>query len=177
MTTPQGYPEQEPPAPPLREAPPPRGPADADLRMQIEALADQVRRLAHGSGPALATEPTGAVAYDPPSPPQPAPEPPPGESLTNRSNRLLGEVLAMAELAAAEIRAAAEREANDIRERAAAAIHEADQALARYRQALGGLAAETERIEAAIAALAEQGRALDEERRAIERALRDARRR
>jgi hypothetical protein len=170
MTTPQGHPGQEPPAP-LREAPAPRGPADADLRMQIAALAEQVRRLASGSGPALAAEPTGAVADDPASPPAPAP----GESVTDASNRLLGEVVAMAELAAAQIRAAAEREANDIRERAGAAIREADEALERYRQALGALAVETERIEAAIAALAEQGRALDEERRAIESALRAVR--
>jgi hypothetical protein len=176
MTTPQGDPEQEPLAP-LREAPPPRGPADADLRMQIEALAEQVRRLANGPGPALVTEPTGADAVDPPSPPQPPPQQPPGESLTDRSNRLLGEVLAMAELAAAEIRAAAELEANDIRERAGAAIRQADEALERYRQALGGLAVETERIERAIAALAEQARALDEERRAIEKALHAVRRR
>jgi hypothetical protein len=172
MTTPQGHPGQEPLAP-LREAPPPRGPADADLRMQIEALAEQVRRLANGPGAALAVD----ITSDPPSPPQPAPEQPPGESLTDRSNRLLGEVLAMAELAAAEIRAAAELEANDIRERAGAAIREADEALERYRQALGGLAVETERIERAIAALAEQARALDDERRAIEEALRAARRR
>jgi hypothetical protein len=176
MTTPQGHPEQEPLAP-VRAAPPARGPADADLPRQIAALAEQVRRLANGPGPALVTEPSGAGADNPPSAPQPPPEQPSGESLTDRSNRLLGEVLAMAEVAAAEIRAAAELEANDIRERAGAAIREADEALERYRQALGGLAVETERIERAIAALAEQGRALDEERRAIEQALRAVRRR
>jgi hypothetical protein len=164
MTTPQGHTGPTPPALSAEQ-----------LRAQVAALAEQVRALGNGYAPAyngppsLAGEPTGAAEHE-------APGPPSGEeSLTERSSRLLAGVIAMADLAAAEIRASAEREAADIRERASAAIREADEALERYRQALEGLAGETEHVERAITGLREQAHALDEERRAIEAALRAVR--
>ena len=99
------------------------------------------------------------------------------EEFAYLSGRLLEAVIDTAELAAAEIRASAEREAADIRERADAAIGEADAALARYRQALAALSVETERIELSVAALREQARALEEERGRVDAAIEVLRRR
>jgi hypothetical protein len=93
------------------------------------------------------------------------------EEFAELSGRLLETVIDTAELAAAEIRAGAEREAADIRERADAAIGEADAALDRYREALAALAVETERIERSITALREQAHALEEERRRVDVAI------
>jgi len=99
------------------------------------------------------------------------------EEFAELSRRLLEAVIDTAEIAAAEIRAGAKREAADIRERADAVIGEADAALARYREALGALAVETERIERSITALREQAVALEEERRRVDLAIDVLRRR
>jgi flagellin-like hook-associated protein FlgL len=118
------------------------------------------------------------------APPEPAPQQAAAdataavvEEFAELSGRLLEAVIDTAELAAAEIRAGAEREAADIRERADAAIGEADAALARYREALAALAVETERIEHSITALREQAEALEVERARVDAAIDVLRRR
>jgi hypothetical protein len=91
--------------------------------------------------------------------------------LAQQNSRLLAAVIETAELAAAEIRASAEREAAGIRERAATAVGEANAALARYREALGALHGETEWVERSIVALREQTRALEIDRANIDAAV------
>ncbi len=118
------------------------------------------------------TDGRGTVSSEPPAaPPAPPPAAAGAEEYTDLSGRLLAAVIDTAELAAAEIRAGAEREAAEIRERADAAIGEADAALARYREALAALDVETERIERSIAALREQAQALEAERGRVDAAL------
>jgi hypothetical protein len=138
----------------------------------VAELAEQVRRLANGShlpdgaDPAAAAAGVsngGASAGDPAAGAS--------EEFARQSGRLLQAVIENAELAAAEIRAGAEREAAGIRDRAAATIGEADAALERYREALSALSTETERIKNAVAALREQAVTLEAERAQIDAAL------
>jgi hypothetical protein len=195
MTTPGSTPEQG--LPGSAQAPSP-----AELRAKVAALADQVRALANGGHPALGdapvmarTDPSRAPSSDelqgvsgdePPRPREARVEPPRAQADDNAaaveefaylSGRLLESVIDTAELAAAEIRASAEREAADIRGRADAAIGEADAALARYREALTALAVETERIELSIVALREQAETLEQERGRVDVAIEVLRRR
>jgi hypothetical protein len=93
------------------------------------------------------------------------------EVLAQQNSRLLAAVIETAEQAAAEIRASAEREAAGIRERAATAVGEANAALTQYREAVGALHVETERVERSIAALREQTRALETDRADIDAAV------
>jgi polyhydroxyalkanoate synthesis regulator phasin len=162
------------------------------LRAKVAALAEQVRQLGNGSHSAVAVAPAVAVAdngdarvsepaadgaahVSEPAAGGDAPASEPAadgaEEFARHSGRLLDAVIETAELAAAEIRAGAEREAAEIRERADAAIGEADAALARYREALAALSKETERIERAVDALREQARTLEAERAQIDTAL------
>jgi len=115
------------------------------LRRAIDALAEQVRRLPNGKQPL--------------------------EKPIDHATLIAG-VIALAELAAAEIRASAEREAAEIRSPADAAIGSAQAALARYREALGELAAQTELIKRTIATLREQTQLLAAERARIDETLR-----
>ena len=196
MTTPGSTPEQG--LPGGAQAPTPD-----ELRAKVAALADEVRALANGSrtvpgdaptsagapaAPPRSDEAQTAAAMERPQEPQSAPyaEPPQAqaddsaaavEEFAYLSGRLLEAVIDTAELAAAEIRAGAEREAADIRERADAAISEADAALARYREALAALAVETERIELSILALREQAQTLEDERGRVDVAIELLRRR
>ncbi|HEY1774814.1 MAG TPA: hypothetical protein VGG41_01530 [Solirubrobacteraceae bacterium] len=175
-------PEQDPPA--AGYTPPPvvgaRELSGDDLHARVAELAEQVRRLANGShaaeGAAPPSVPSAAAVsngYRGAS----ASETITTDEFTRQSGRLLRTVLETAELAAAEIRAGAEREAAGIRERTAAAIGEADAALERYGEALAALSIETERIETAVAALREQALALEAERAQIDSALKLLRRR
>jgi hypothetical protein len=194
MTSPEATPEQNPPAP----VAPPAGPAARDLsneelRAKVAALAEEVRQLGNGSYPMPEWRPArraprdhGAAASDPgagsgvpgrsgvaagdPGAGGPA-SPGLAEELAKHSSRLLATVIETAELAAAEIRAGAEREAADIRERAAAAVDEAKAALVRYREALGALQGETELIERSVSALREQTLALEADRANIDAAV------
>jgi hypothetical protein len=199
MTTPGSTPEQG-----LRGGA--QAPAPDELRAKVAALADEVRALANGRHPLLGDAPAMTPAAPSAAPrsddaqrvageerPRPH-EPETGapveapraqadsataavEEFAYLSGRLLETVIDTAELAAAEIRAGAEREAADIRERADAAIGEADAALARYREALAALAVETERIELSILALREQAQTLEEERGRVDVAIEVLRRR
>lgn len=188
MTTPGAHPEPQ-PASPAREAA--RELSHEQLRHEVEALAEQVRGLGNGAAtpsppvpppprpprtqPAPAAEP---LAQDSDRPPRAQPAPaPPAEPLAQHSDRLLADVIAMAELAAAEIRASAERDAARMRARTRETLGEAEAALERHGQALAALGAETDRIEQAIAGLRAQARALEVERRRIDEALEAARRR
>ena len=116
------------------------------LRLEVAALADQVRALGRN----------GSAARD--------------------DDRLLEGVIAMAELAAAEIRAGAERAAAEIRIRAGHAIADADAAIERHARALAKLATETARVEKEIAALRARTRELEEQRARVEAALEATRR-
>jgi hypothetical protein len=175
-------PEQDPPAagyppPPVAGA---RELSGEDLRARVAELAEQVRRLANGSHVAEGTAPTPvplAAAVSNGYPGASASETIATDEFTRESGRLLQTVLETAELAAAEIRAGAEREAAGIRERTDAAIGAADAALERYGEALAALSIETERIETAVAALREQALALEAERAQIDSALTLLRRR
>ena len=133
----------------------------------------------------------------------PAAAPPAAEPdeqpIAERTSRLIANVIAMAERAAEQILESAEREAAVIRagttaepapadrrtgDRRAPARSEPDVAspqgeldgLERQREALEALAAETDRIEAAIERLREQARVLDAERRRLYEAIAAARR-
>jgi len=134
------------------------------LRAKVDSLAEQVRRLPTRSQPTHAAVGNG----DGHATQRPADAP---EELARHSGRLLESVIETAELAAAEIRASAEREAARIRERASTAIGDADALLGRYRRALTALSAETERIERAVAAMREQALALEAEHLRIDAAL------
>ena len=196
MTSPETTPEHNPPA----AVQPPAGSAARDLsneelRAKVAALAEQVRQLGNGSRPMPEWRPARRVARDSGAaasetgPAQGSPAParsgtaagdasagaPAGsgvaEELAKHSSHLLATVIETAELAAAEIRAGAEREAADIRERAAAAVGEAKAALVRYREALAALQGETERIERSVSALREQTLALEADRANIDAAV------
>ncbi|HEX4034112.1 MAG TPA: hypothetical protein VHX66_06695 [Solirubrobacteraceae bacterium] len=111
------------------------------LRLEVAALAEQVRALGRN----------GSTAQE--------------------GDRLLEGVIAMAELAAAEIRAGAERAAAEIRIRAGDAIADADAAIDLHTRALAKLAAETARVEREIAALRARTRELEEQRARVDAAL------
>jgi len=115
--------------------------SDEALRLEIAALAEQVRALGRNGG---------------------APK---------DDDRLLAGVIAMAELAAAEIRAAAERKAAEIRVRAGHVIADADAAIERHARALAELATETARLEEEIAALRARTQDLEEQRARVDAAL------
>jgi hypothetical protein len=174
LTSPGATPEQDFPA----AAQAPAATAGArelsgeDLRAKVAELAEQVRRLANGSHLPDAGAPAAsaaAVSSGDAGAGEPAADA--TEEFARQSRRLLQAVIETAELAAAEIRAGAEREAAGIRERGAAAIGEADAAPERYREALTALSTETERIKSAVAALREQAVALEAERAQIDTAL------
>jgi hypothetical protein len=188
MISPGATPEEDLPA---GEHAPPESPArelsNEELRAKVAALAEQVRQLGNGNHqmpewrpapPAkpdldvIASEPGGAaggVQHGAAGSSDPGAGEP--EEMAQQSSRLLATVIETAELAAAEIRAGAEREAADIRQRASAAVDEAKAALARYREALGALHGETERVEHSIAALREQTLALEADRANIDAAV------
>jgi hypothetical protein len=179
MTSPEATPERNPPA---ATQPPPRARArelsNEELREKVAALAEQVRQLGNGSQPMPELRPArrlpqdgGSAASGPGAEVDGSPGPAVADELAQHSSRLLASVIETAELAAAEIRAGAEREAADIRERAAAAVGEAKAALERHREALGALQSETERIERSVAALSEQTLALEAERANIDAAV------
>ena len=162
-------------------APTPADPSAAPRTREEEGVADEQtprafapETLARGEQPG--SDKADAVAGVEPAR-VPAEEAAAAEEFAYLSGRLLEAVIDTAELAAAEIRASAEREAADIRERADAAIGEADAALARYREALAALSVETERIELSVAALREQAQALEEERGRVDAAIEVLRRR
>lgn len=141
--------------------------SDEELRAKVAELAEQVRRLADGRAPELEHRtPAGENGFGPA-----APRPPQADDLAERNRGLLSTVIETAELAAAEIRAAAEREAATIRERAQSAIGDADRALARYGEALEALSAERERIERSASELRAQAVALEADRELIDAAL------
>jgi len=196
MTSPEATPEQN----PATAVHTPAGSAARDrsneeLRAKVAALAEQVRQLGNGSHPmpewrparrvprdggAVASDPgagagaparSGAAASDPGAGGGGAASSGAAEQLAQQSSRLLATVIQTAELAAAEIRAGAEREAADIRERAAAAVGEANAALMRYREALAALHGEAERIERSVSALREQTLALEADRANIDAAV------
>jgi hypothetical protein len=173
----QGLPAERTPARGVREQP------AGEVGVRVAELAEQVRALANGGRPARADAPS----IEPPLPREderiaievrpPAAEAGGVDPLAEQRRRVLASVIETAELAAAEIRSGAQREATEIRLRADAAIGEADAALERYREAVAALTSETERIELSVAALREQAQLLEEERRAIDAALELLRRR
>ncbi|HEY7966222.1 MAG TPA: hypothetical protein VID68_04280 [Solirubrobacteraceae bacterium] len=111
------------------------------LRLEVAALAEQVRALGRNGS----TPPEG--------------------------DRLREGVIAMAELVAAEIRASAERAAAEIRVRAGHAIADADAAIDRHARALAELATATDRVEEEVAALRACTRDLEQQRARVEAAL------
>jgi hypothetical protein len=151
-------------------------PAAPGLEQQIAALAAQVRnlgvRLAAGAG---GRNPGRGELPDAP-PPRRSAEAAPAQDTTAEQaviERLRttavpsARILAMAEAAAAEIRANATLEAERIREAAANASRERLTALleivARQSDGVAALSAELDRVEASTAALRAQANALDSE--------------
>jgi len=151
--------------------------------VRVAELAEQVRALANGGRTARGATPSTELPRAPEDERiaievrPPAAEAGRVDPLAEHRRRVLASVIETAELAAAEIRFGAQREAAEIRQRADAAIGEADAVLARYREAVVALTVETERIELSIAALREQAHVFEEERRAIDAALELLRRR
>jgi hypothetical protein len=171
LTSPGETPEQDHPR--TSPQPPTRAAGEfspEQLRAKVAALAEQVRQLGNDSRRGGADATAGAVAGNGDAR-DTEPVADGADEFTRQSGRLLDAVIATAELAAAEIRVGAEREAAGIRERAAAAIGEADAAAERYREALSALSEETERIERAVVSLREQARTLEAERAQIDSAL------
>ncbi len=104
-----------------------------------------------------------------------------GDTFADRSSRLVGSVLALAELAAIEIRTGAEIEAAAIRARSRERLNEPSTShllalLERQRHMLAALAAQTERLERAGAVLRAQIGALEAEREHIAEMLESGRR-
>jgi hypothetical protein len=104
-----------------------------------------------------------------------------GETLAERHARLIASVVALAELAAVEIRTSAEVEAATIRARASEQLSESTinhlvTLLERQRRMIEALAAQTDRLEGAGAILRAQIRALDAERQHIYEILATTRR-
>jgi len=147
------------------------------------------------SVPLAHARPAPAAHHDPRSDLVAVSAPDPGEL----TSRLMASVIEMAERAAEQIRESAEREAARIRAGATSDLPPADhpvpdppvpqhrtpesaasqtgpEAVARERQALAALAAETDRIEAATERLRAQARALDAERQRLHEAIAAARR-
>jgi multidrug resistance efflux pump len=132
-----------------------------DVEAQLEALAAQVRKL----GERLATQ-----AADP----EPTPAPPP--ELGELRSILAGRVLAAAEAVSNEIRASAQREAERIRsggQRGAAAQRELRAAVARQREGMATLIAETMHVEQILEVLRARMGVLNSELAALENTLRE----
>ncbi len=180
------------PAMELPIAPQPRPRHDA----AVEAPAADPRPAVANPLPAVAeplparADPSPAEAARLTSPPQAAGktplagETPPGsvgETLAERHARLIASVVALAELAAVEIRTSAEVEAATIRARASEQLSESTinhlvTLLERQRRMIEALAAQTDRLEGAGAILRAQIRALDAERQHIYEILATTRR-
>jgi hypothetical protein len=122
--------------------------AAPELRAQIEALAEQVRRLGDRGDPVAAAAAAPARAREP---------------LASRTDEIAGDVIATAERAAAEIRESGRREAARIARRRAGDEPSLPDLVSRQRHALAVLAAEAERIGQSAQILREQVRALDAE--------------
>jgi hypothetical protein len=151
------------------DAPRPTDISAAALRRQMAALAEQVRQLGNRVERTGEQAPAEQVVV---APPPPAPRPRAAGPIA--TDPLLVEVIGMAERAAESIRAAARREAEQIRAAPVPAL-DADgeilAALERQREALGTLAAQADRIEQELAALRGQAAVLDGERMRMWRAL------
>jgi hypothetical protein len=137
--------------------------AAPELRAQIAALAEQVRRLAEAQA---AKRPCG-VAEPHASGAQGEPYPPPAELTIPRPDPLAVDIIAMAERAAAEIRETAQREAERIQsarpERPRAAVTDLLGILRRQGAAISVLDAEIERLAQTVEGLRAQARALEAE--------------
>jgi len=149
--------------------------APPELRVQIAALAEQVRRLSAHDGETAAAV---AIAAAPPASVGAVQAPPPAvpaEPAGTRAGLNAVDVIAMAERAAAQIRARAEREAERIRADRrrptadAAAVLLA--VLRRQRAALAVLAAETERLEQSAKIIRGQLRVFEDEVAAVHEIL------
>ena len=152
------------------DAPRPTDISAAALRRQMAALAEQVRQLGNRVERVGEQAPAEQVVVAAPAPPPPRPR---GVGAI-ATDPLLAEVIGMAERAAESIRAAARREAAQIRAAPVPALGadgEILAALERQREALGTLAAQADRIEQELAALREQAAVLDGERMRMWRAL------
>jgi len=126
----------------------PPGAGSPELRAQIAALAEQVRRLRVREVPAASAAPVTGARDEPLVPGDDAPS---------------IDVIAMAERAASEIREAARLAAERIRAERPAPTGDLAALLRRERATLALLAAETERIEQSVEALRSQVRALEAE--------------
>lgn len=139
----------------------------SDLEQRIAALAAQVRTLAQRFTGAPPESSAAQVAHPPSRVREPdavseasLPSPAGAPGTTNA-------IVAVAEAAAGEIRASAEREAQLIRATAGGgpigSIRALRDTIARQRETLAGLAAETTRVEHSAAILQAQVRALEAE--------------
>jgi uncharacterized coiled-coil protein SlyX len=142
-------------------------PTPPDLEQRIAALAAQVRTLAQRFT-GVPPESSAAGAAHPPSQVH-GPDAASKASSPSRagSTGITNAIVAAAEAAAGEIRASAEREAQLIRATAdrgpIGSISALRDTLARQRETLAGLAAETTRVERSAAILRAQVRALEAE--------------
>jgi uncharacterized coiled-coil protein SlyX len=143
-------------------------PAPPDLEQRIAALAAQVRTLAQRFT-VTPPESSAAQAAHAPSPvhgPDVASEA--SSPSPARAPGIMNAIVVAAEAAAGEIRASAEREAQLIRAAAdpvgaIGGIHALRDTIARQRETLAGLAAETTRVERSAAILRAQVCALEAE--------------